>query len=177
MKVVVAITGASGSIVGLRLIEELERKKVEVIKLISKVGKQTLEFETKRQFKPDYDVDNFFVPIGSSSYKIDAFVVCPCSMKTLSAIANGSDNNLITRSADNCLKMKSKVILCVRETPITLIHIENMRKAALAGAIIMPLNAAYYHEPKSVEDITDFFVGKILDLLDIDHNLYKRWKP
>lgn len=176
MKVVVAITGASGSVVGLRLIEELERKGVEVIKLISKVGKQTLEFETKQQFKPDYDVDDFFTPPGSSSSKIDAVIVCPCSMKTLSAIANGYDDNLITRAADNCLKMKKKVILCVRDTPISLIHIENMKKVTLAGGIIMPLNVAYYFKPKSVEDMTDFFVGKVLDLLDIDHNLYKRWK-
>ena len=176
MKVVVAITGASGSIVGLRLIEELEKKGIEVIKLISEIGKQTLEFETKKEFKPDYDVDDFFTPLGSSSQKIDAFVICPCTMKTLSAIANSYTDNLIIRVADNCLKMKRKLILCPRETPINLIHIENMRKAALAGAIIMPLNAAYYFKPKSVEDMTDFFVGKILDLLDINHNLYKRWK-
>lgn len=176
MKVVVAITGASGSIVGLRLIEELERKRVEVIKLISKVGKQVLEFETKQQFKPDHDVDNFFAPVASSSQKIEALIVCPCSMKTLSAIANGYANNLIVRVADNCLKMKRKLILCTRETPINLIHIENMKKVTLAGGIIMPLDAAYYFEPKSLEDMTDFFVGKVLDLLDIDHNLYKRWK-
>jgi len=176
MKIVVAITGASGSIVGLRLIEELERKEIEVIKLISKVGKQVLEFETKQQFKPDYDVDDFFAPVASSSQKIDAFIVCPCSMKTLSAIANGYANNLIVRVADNCLKMKRKLILCTRETPINLVHIENMKKVTLAGGIIMPLDAAYYFEPKSLEDMTDFFVGKILDLLNIDHNLYKRWK-
>jgi len=176
MKIVVAITGASGSVVGLRLIKELERKGVEVIKLISKMGKKVLEFETKQQLKPDYDVDDFFVPIASSSQKIDALVICPCSMKTLSAVANGFANNLIIRVADNCLKMKRKLILCTRETPINLIHIENMKKVTLAGGTIMPLDAAYYSEPKSVEDMTDFFVGKILDLLDIEHNLYKRWK-
>jgi 4-hydroxy-3-polyprenylbenzoate decarboxylase len=176
MKVVIAITGASGSIVGLRLIEELKKRKIEVITLISKIGKKVLEFETKKQFKPDYDVDDFFAPIASSSQKIDALIICPCSMKTLSAIANGYANNLIVRVADNCLKMKRKLILCTRETPINLIHIENMKKVTLAGGIIMPLDAAYYFEPKAVEDVTNFFVGKVLDLLDIEHNLYKRWK-
>jgi len=176
MKVVVAITGASGSIVGLKLIEELKKKKIEVVTLISKLGKKVLEYETKKRFKTDYDIDDFFVPIASSSHKIEALIVCPCSMKTLSAIANGYANNLIVRVADNCLKMKKKLILCIRETPLNLIHIENMKKVTLAGGIIMPLDVAYYFEPKSVEDITDFFVGKILDLLDVDHNLYKRWK-
>ncbi len=176
MKVVVAITGASGSIVGMRLIEELKKKRVEVITLISKMGKQTLEFETKEKLKPDYEEDDFFSPIASSSQRVDAFVICPCTMKTLSAIANGYANNLITRLADTCLRMRIKLILCVRETPLSLIHIENMKKVTLAGGIIMPLNVAYYFKPKSLDEITNFFVGKILDLLRIKNKLYKRWE-
>ncbi|MCX6822158.1 MAG: UbiX family flavin prenyltransferase [Candidatus Aenigmarchaeota archaeon] len=176
MKVVVAITGASGSIVGVKLIEELKKKKIETTTLISKVGIKTLEEETKIKLKPDYEEDDFFTPLGSSSQKIDALVICPCSMKTLSAVANGYSDNLITRLADICLRMKTKLILCVRETPYNLIHIENMRKVTLAGGMIMPLNVAYYFKPKSVEDITNFFVGKILDLLGIENNLFKRWK-
>jgi len=176
MKVVVAITGASASIVGTRLIEELKKKKIETITLISKNGKKVLEDETSVRLKPDYEEDDFFVPITSSSQTIDAFVICPCSMKTLSAIANGYADNLITRLADICLRMKIKLILCVRETPYSLIHIENMKKVTLAGGIIMPLNVAYYFKPKDVDDITNFFVGKILDLLGIKNKLYKRWK-
>ena len=117
MKIVVAITGASGSIVGVKLIEELKKKKIETITLISKAGKKTLEEETNIKLKPDYEEDDFYSPIASSSQKIDAFVVCPCSMKTLSAIANGDSNYLITRLADICLRMRIKLILCVRETP------------------------------------------------------------
>ena len=176
MKIVVAITGASSSIVGLKLIEELKKKKIETITLISESGKKTMKEETGSNIKPDYEENDFFSPIASSSQKIDAFVICPCSMKTLSAVANGYSDNLITRLADICLKMKIKLILCVRETPYNLIHIENMRKVTLAGGMIMPLNVAYYFKPKSVDDITNFFVGKILDLMGIENNLYKRWK-
>ena len=176
MKVVVAITGASGSIIGVRLIEELKKKKIKTITLISKSGKKALEAETGIKLKPDYEEDDFYSPIASSSQKIDAFVVCPCTMKTLSAIANGYANTLITRLADTCLRMRIKLILCVRETPYSLIHIENMKKVTLAGGIIMPLNVAYYFKPKSVDDITNFFVGKILDFLGIENKLYKRWR-
>jgi len=176
MKVVVAITGASGSIIGVRLIEELKKKKIKVITLISRIGKKVLEEETGVKLKPDYEEDDFYSPIASSSQKIDAFIICPCSMKTLSAIANGYSDNLITRVADICLRMRKKLILCVREAPYSLMHIENMKKVTLAGGIIMPLNVAYYFKPKSVDDITNFFVGKILDLLNIENNLYMRWE-
>lgn len=176
MKIAVAITGASGSVIGLRLIKELKRMKIETVTLISKSGKEVLEEETGKKLKPDYEEDDLFAPIASSSQKLDAFVICPCSMKTLSAVANGYSNNLITRVADICLRMKRKLILCVRESPFNLIHIKNMEKVALAGGIIMPLNVAYYFKPKTIEDVTKFFVGKILDLLDIENNLYNRWR-
>jgi 4-hydroxy-3-polyprenylbenzoate decarboxylase len=176
MNIVVAITGASGGIVGLRLIEELKKMKFNVSVIISEAGKKVLKEETKSQIKYDYDENDIEATISSSSNKIDAFIICPCSMKTLSAVANGYSNTLINRLADVQLKMRRKLILCVRETPFNLIHVENMRKVILAGGDIMPLNAAYYFKPKNLEDMNNFFVGKILDLLDIKNNLYKRWK-
>jgi 4-hydroxy-3-polyprenylbenzoate decarboxylase len=176
MKIVVAITGASGSIVGVKLIEELKNRKIETVTLISNNGKKVLKEEIGKDLKPDYEEDDMFSPLASSSQKIDAYVICPCSMKILSAIANGYSNNLITRLGDICFRMRKKIILCVRETPYSLINIDNMKKIALAGGIIMPLNVAFYFKPKSVDDITDFFVGKILDMLGIENKLYKRWR-
>jgi 4-hydroxy-3-polyprenylbenzoate decarboxylase len=175
MNIVVAITGASGSIIGLRLIEEL-KKKSKVITIISNAGKKVLKEEIDFEFKPDYEEDEIEAPICSSSNKVDAFIVCPCSMKTLSAIANGYTNNLIIRLADIQLKMKRKLIICPRETPYNLMHVENMKKIILAGGQVCPLNVSYYFKPKTIDDVTNFFVGKILDLLDIENKLYKRWK-
>jgi len=176
MKVVVAITGASGSIVGLRLIEELKKSKIEVVTIISAAGKKVLKEETGTTLNPNYEEDEIEADISSSSNKVDAFVICPCSMKTLSAVANGYTNNLITRLADIQLKMRRKLIVCPRETPYNLMHIENMKKIILAGGMVMSLNMAYYFKPKTIDDVNNFFVGKVFDLLDIENKMYKRWK-
>ena len=173
MKIVVAVTGASGVIVGKRLIEEL-KKENEVKVIVSETGKKTAECEGV-EIVGDYSERDIDADIASSSNKVDALVVCPCSMKTLAAIANGYADNLIARLADVQLKMGRKVIVCPRETPYNLIHVENMRKIILAGGKVCPLNVAYYFRPESVEDVTDFFVGKIMELLGLEHKLYKRW--
>lgn len=179
MKVIVAITGASGVVLGKRLVEELKGHEVHLI--LSSSAKEVAKhekvgLEKLKAIATVHDEHNMCSPLASSSNPIDAMVVVPCSMKTLSAIANGYDDNLITRSAENVLKMGEKLVVVPRDTPITLSAIENMRSLKLAGAIILPPNVAYYSEPKTVEDITDFLVGKILDALKIEHKLYRRWR-
>jgi len=182
MKIVVAITGASGIVLGQNLVEELVRLKHEIHLIVSKGAVEVAKHEEdvdlniarKKAFKV-YDEKDLAASLASSSFKIDAMVVCPCSLKTLSGIANGYADNLITRAAENCLKMNWKLVVCPRDTPLSLPAIENMRKLKTANAFIVPPNMAYYYKPKSISDVNNFFVGKILDVLDLKHNLYKKW--
>lgn len=179
MRVVVAVTGASGTVLAKRLVEELKGQEVHLI--VSSGARDVASHEgvdvsavEKLAHRVHGESDMHSI-LASSSNRVDAMVVVPCSMKSLSAIANGYADNLITRAAENTLKMGGRLVVVPRDTPLTLAAIENMRKLKLGGAIICPPNMAYYQEPKTVDDVTDFFVGKILDVLGIDHNLYKRW--
>ena len=183
MKILLSIGGASGSIYGVRLLEELTKSNVEAHLIVSEGAKNIIKHETnytftdlKKKTNFCYDNDDMFAGPASGSFKLDAMFVCPCSMKTLSAIANGYGDTLTSRAAICCLKEERKLILVVRETPLDLTSIENMRKANLAGATILPAMPGFYHKPKKIEDLVDFIVGKILDQLNIKHNLFKRWK-
>jgi 4-hydroxy-3-polyprenylbenzoate decarboxylase len=194
--IIVAITGASGPILGIRLIEELLRSGETVTGIPSRGSIGIMEYELSfsitgkspltyvlekrgtaadlKNFK-EYDEKDFQASCASGSSDFEAIVVAPCSMKSLSAIANGYADNLITRACDVALKEKRKCLIMPRETPFNLIHIENMKKAALAGALIVPPVPGFYTKPQTVDDIVDFITGKILNLLGKRQELFKSW--
>lgn len=180
MKLVIGITGASGVQYGIRLVEVL--KEVETYLIITQTARQIIEIESEIDIHTieklaDHVLDehDFTSSIASGSHLFDGMVVVPCSMKTLGSIANGISGNLITRVADICLKEERRLILVPRETPLSLIHIENMLRAKRAGATILPACPGFYPKPDNISDIIDIIVGRILDMLEIEHELYERW--
>ncbi|MDH4127528.1 MAG: UbiX family flavin prenyltransferase [Spirochaetota bacterium] len=183
MRVLLGITGASGSILCITLIKILKELEIDVLLTATKNGIKVCEFETnikindfvKSNSIQYYDIDDLFSPPSSGTFKLDAVVVIPCSMGTLSRIAQGTSSNLLERSADVALKEKKKLILSPRETPINSIHLENMLKLSRMGVVIIPPSIAFYTKPKTVDDIINFQVGKILDQLGVDHTLFNRW--
>ena len=183
MRILLCIGGASGSIYGIRLLEELKKNNAEIHLIVSDGAKKIIEHETNFKFKDlkkraDYCYENndLFAGPASGSFELDAMIVCPCSMKTLSAIANGYGDTLTSRAASCQLKEERKLVLVIRETPLDLPGIENMKKAKLAGASVLPAMPGFYHKPKKIEDLVYFIVGKILDQLGISHDLFERWK-
>jgi len=177
MKVCVAITGASGVILGQRVLENLGGHETHLIVSDAAWRVINLELGNDVQLHAMYRYENSDIAasLSSSSFLLDAMVVVPCSLKTLAGIAHGYADNLILRAAENVIRMNRKLVLVPRETPLSLSAIENMRQLRLAGAIILPPVMAYYYEPKSVDDVTNFFVGKILDALGVEHRLSRRW--
>ena len=194
LPLVVAITGASGVAYGQRLVETLLRTDVHVHLTISQSGKLVLQHE----MGIDVDLENFklnqlvpgasetdqlryhhhgdfMTPIASGAHKTRAMVVCPCSGSTMSGIATAASRNLIQRAADVHLKERRPLILVPRETPLSQIQIENMLKTSQAGATILPASPGFYHEAQSIDDMINFIVARILDHLDIQHDLIKRW--
>jgi 4-hydroxy-3-polyprenylbenzoate decarboxylase len=185
---VVGITGASGSIYGIRLIEELARAQQTVHVVVTSAGKEVMREEiglpdirkilSSRKTEGRISIwehDDFSAPFMSGSNPPGAVIVIPCSMGNLAAIANGMSDNLLERTSDVALKEKKPLILVVRETPLSLIHIENMLKAARAGAHMVPAMPAFYHHPETVDDVVNFIVGKVLNLLSIRHTLFAPW--
>ncbi len=179
MDTVVGITGASGVIYGVRLLQELPRLRTVIC---SDEALQLLELEVGLDPQhvnalgdDHYDNDDLFSPLASGSVSFDAMVIAPCTMSTMSKIACGIADNLITRVASVALKERRKLIILFRETPVSAIHLANLERLALAGAIIMPASPAFYPEPKKVSDMVDFIVGRVLDQLGVKHHLYTRW--
>ncbi len=193
-KIVVAVCGASGSIYGIRLLKALLSRPVEIHLIISKAGMKVLEHETAYKGEPFssflkdqgivfhensglniYDQDDFFAPPASGSFRNDGMVIAPCSMKTLGAIASGIADNLIHRAADVSIKERRPLILLPRETPLSIIHLKNMHSAAMAGATIMPPSPSFYFNPKTISDLVDTVIARVLDHLNIEHDLSKEW--
>lgn len=194
--ITLAFTGASGLQYGLRLLDCLLKANRKVYLLFSqaahavatyeldfKIPKQTSKikhtlihkFAAPENLLEVFDDLEWTAPVASGSSMISSMVICPCSSGTLAAVAHGMSNNLIERSADVILKEGGKLILVPRETPLSLVHVENMRKLLAMNAIILPASPGFYHKPKKISDLVDFIVARILDHLNIPHHLVKRW--
>jgi 4-hydroxy-3-polyprenylbenzoate decarboxylase len=183
MRVIVGISGASGVILGIRLLEELQKNNVETHLIISSIAKDIMEYETNYSITDVekiatfvYDENDLNAIVNSGSFKFDASVIIPCSMKTLSAISNGYGDNVISRVADVTLKERRQLIIVPRETPLRTVHLENMANISREGAIILPAMPGFYHKPQTLDDQINFIVGKILDIMNIDNNLFTKWK-
>src|SRR5690625_3319504 len=182
MKIVVGISGASGDIYGIRVLEALKEHGVETHLIISSWAEKTITVETS--YKVDevkslathvYSSANQAALISSGSFRTDGMVIAPCSMKSLASISYGLADNLITRAADVILKEKRRLVLIPREAPLNEIHLENMHRLARMGATIMPPMPAFYNKPKSIDDIINHTVSRTLDQLNIENNLTDRW--
>ncbi|HWR60137.1 MAG TPA: flavin prenyltransferase UbiX, partial [Clostridia bacterium] len=181
-------TGASGSIYAVRLVEELLKRGIAVHIICTENGKKVMKYETgiepeqwvqelKRQYSHVRleDISDLFAGVASGSHKFDAVVVIPCSMGTLAEISGGLSKNLLCRAADVALKESRKLIIVPRETPLNAIHLENMLKLARLNATILPAMPGYYHKPRTMQDLVDFVVGKVLDSLSIENLLFEKW--
>jgi 4-hydroxy-3-polyprenylbenzoate decarboxylase len=182
MRLIIGISGATGSIYGTRLLEILKKKRIETHLIITSTAKKIILQETsypiegiKNLASCVYENEELDAPISSGSFKTDGMVVIPCSIKTLSGIAHSYNDNLLIRAADVMLKERRKLILVVRETPLHQGHIELMLRAARIGAILLPPMPAFYFQPKTIDDLINHTVGKVLDLFQIDHHLFERW--
>ncbi len=187
----VGLTGASGIVYGIRLVEELLKRDFEVHLVVSNPAKLVLEHELSWDFSDSISTtfqqklsnNNLFIynnsdiaaPIASGSFLVESMIVIPCTMSTVSNIANGTSNSLLERAADVVLKERKSLIIVPRETPLSSIHLKNMLALSDMGVHIIPAMPAFYNHPQNIEDMIDFVVGKVLDSLKIEHGLYKRY--
>jgi len=182
-RVVVAITGASGVVYGYELVKTLSQMEKEIHLILSSSGRELLSLELglvpedlAGYVRKSYSNDDMSSALSSGSNRFACMVVVPCSMHTLASIASGDSSTLVARVADIALKEGRTLVLVPRETPLNLIHIRNMETVTLAGATVLPAMPGFYHKPEKVSDMVRFVVGKILDQLGIDNDLFKRWQ-
>jgi 4-hydroxy-3-polyprenylbenzoate decarboxylase len=182
MDIIVAITGSSGVLYGIRMLEILQKLGINTHLVLSDWGERNIRIETRKTVdyvkslsSITYDNSNMAAPISSGSYQIDGMAIVPCSMKTVSSIANGYDDNLISRAAGVCIKESRRLVLVPRETPLSAIHLKNMLRLCKIGVVILPAMPGFYHKPRTIEDLVDHLVGKILDQFRIEHSVFRRW--
>ncbi|KAK7434403.1 3-octaprenyl-4-hydroxybenzoate carboxy-lyase UbiX [Colletotrichum acutatum] len=181
-KIIVALTGATGAQIGIHVLQTLRRLNVETHLIISKWAAETIKWETdytpaavKALADHAYNSHDLAAPIASGSYRVDGMIVVPCSVKTLAAINAGICDDLVLRAADVCLKERRRLVLSVRETPFSEIHLRNMMEVTRAGAIVAPPVVGFYTRPSSIDDVLDQMVGRLLDLFDLDARNFERW--
>jgi 4-hydroxy-3-polyprenylbenzoate decarboxylase len=182
-RLIIGITGSSGIIYGIRLLQTLKKMDVETHLVISKAGQLTRSYESQlsaSELRALADVyhqcSDISASIASGSFKTMGMIVAPCSMNTLAEIAHGLSSTLLTRAADVVLKERRRLVLIPRETPLHLGHLNNMVQVTQMGGIIYPPVPAFYHQPKTIDELVDDTVGRVLDLFDLDSGLVKRWK-
>ncbi len=185
---IMGVTGASGSVYAVRLLEELLKRGHEVHLVVSQTGQKVMEYETgvtmTSAFANAYPQgrlvmhahDDLFASIASGSFPVDGMAVVPCSMTTLGEIASGTSRHLLGRAADVCIKERRRLVLVPREMPLSPIHLRNMLALSETGVIILPASPGFYHRPQTVEDIVGFVVSRILDAFGIENDLYQKWR-
>jgi 4-hydroxy-3-polyprenylbenzoate decarboxylase len=182
LRLVVGITGTSGVVYGIKFLQELKARSIETRLIISHAAERLIGQETgmgledvEKLATRRYDVDDMFAPVASGSYPTDGMVVIPCSMKTLAGISCGYAENLLLRAAMVTLKEGRKLVLVPRETPLSPVDLNNMLRLSRIGVTILPAMPAFYHNPRSIDDIIAYVVGKTLDAFRIEHDLFRRW--
>lgn len=177
--IILGITGASGAIYAQRLLRHLHDLGREVHVVASESGRKVLHFEKCGEVLTEADAvygnENLFAPIASGSFLHDGMVVIPCSMASLGKMAQGIGDNLLTRAADVCLKEKRRLIVVPREMPMHSVHLQNQKTLSELGAVILPANPSFYHHPKTIEDLVDTVLARVLDHLGLEHGISLRW--
>jgi len=181
MHIVIAMTGASGVTYGINLLKALEPYETTLV--MTETAEELIKDETEHSVDEvielatrNYSNDDLWSPIASGSSSFDACIIAPCTLSTLGKIANGISDNLVTRVASVCLKERRPLVLLIRETPLSLIHIKNMERVTKAGAIVVPASPGFYNRPKEISDLVDFIVGKLCSLIGIKTDLLPEWE-